>query len=683
MRIAYSKQLYLILPLLTFAWGVESQAASGSNPSESARHWAFIPPERPDLPKVEQTGWVRNPIDRFILARLEEREMQPSRQADPVTLLRRLSLDLRGLPPTPEEVDAFLQNPTDQTYEVFVERYLASPHYGERWGRHWLDLARYADSNGYSIDGPRSIWPYRDWVIEAFNDDMPFDEFTIKQLAGDLLPDATLQDRVATGFHRNTQINQEGGIDKEQYRVESIVDRVSTTGTVWLGLTVACAQCHNHKFDPIKQEEFYEMFAFFNSDDEPNMDVASESELAERDRIQKEIDRLEQRLKKEVEKGDPEYQELEGEIARLRSELPRIPTTMVLRRREEPRTTHLHIKGDFTRKGKVVQPGVPDVLHALPQNPSAGELRTRYDLAQWMVDPSNPLTSRVTVNRIWQRYFGKGLVPTENDFGTEGVEPSHPELLDWLATEFLRQGWSMKAMHRLIVNSATYRQSSDAASAVMEKDPANKWLERQNRLRLEAEIVRDVGLAASGLLIPEIGGPSVHPPQPEGVMKLGQVQRSWKADTDEDRYRRGMYTFFWRATPHPSLKVFDAPDANSACTRRIRSNTPLQALTLLNDEAYFEMAQGLARRVVQAEPDDRTRLNRAFRLCLARAPDQEELGRLHELLEQQRGSLKENPKDVRALVGETPLKGVPAWEQAAWTVVARVLLNLDETITRE
>jgi hypothetical protein len=684
----------------------------GAQAPADERHWSFVPPVRAPEPVVRHAAWPRNAIDRFILARLEAENISPAPEADRPTLLRRLKLDLLGLPPTVEETDAFLADSRPDAYERAVDRFLASPHFGERWGRLWLDAARYADSNGYSIDAPRSMWPYRDWVIDALNRDLPFDQFTIEQLAGDLLPNATVAQRIATGFHRNTQINQEGGIDKEQFRIESLYDRVGTTGTVWLGLTIACAQCHDHKFDPLAQKDFYRMMAFFNDSDEPSLELASPEVLQERQRVRRDVAAKEAELAAYVKqhddalseweadltdearaalsadaqaslnieaskrtakqraaladaflREDAEYRRRSKEIAVLKRKEPQIDAALVLARAAKPRPTHLFIKGDFTRLGDLVSPGVPQVLP-----PLATPAPSRLDLARWLVAPENPLTARVTVNRIWQQYFGKGLVETENDFGTQGLPPSHPELLDWLATELHARKWSLKAIHRAIVTSAAYRQSSKARPELGIVDPNNRLLARQSRFRLDAELVRDAGLSASGLLSPKIGGPSVYPPQPEGVMGLGQVKRVWAADQGENRYRRGLYTFFYRATPHPALSVFDAADGINSCTRRNRSNTPLQALTLLNDGAFTEMAEALADRVLREAPaDDPARVSHAFRLCVARPPKPVELQRLLQLL-----------KDERAAGGEgeetSPL---------AWITVSRVLLNLDETITRE
>lgn len=717
-----------------------------------SNHWAFQPIQRPELPKVTRETWVRNPIDRFVLARLDKEKIQPSPEADRVTLIRRLSLDLIGLPPTIAEVEAFVNDTRPDAYERLVERLLASPHYGERWGRHWLDLARYADSNGYTIDGPRTIWKYRDWVINAFNRDLPFDQFVTEQLAGDLLPNATPDQRVATGFHRNTTINQEGGIDVEMFRVESIVDRVATTGTVFLGLTIGCCQCHDHKFDPISQREYYQFFAFLNNCDEPTLDLATKEQQKRRVELQQRIAGVEKGLKladiapagkikqwedkltgeaklnfpEDVQRilnladnsRDNKDRQLlsafylsanhvphivaglgdtrpfmtlananasiaRSAVDRYRAELRQaeaeITTTMVLKERAAPRVTNVMIQGDFTRKGVPVGPGTPSVLHELKE----AKTLNRLTLAQWLVDPANPLTARVTMNRIWQAYFGLGIVETENDFGTQGTPPSHPELLDWLASEFVKQKWSMKEMHRLIVTSATYRQASKHRPDLLTVDARNRLLARQNRIRLEAEIVRDVGLSASGLLSPKIGGPSVFPPQPDGVFRLTQVQRTWKSSDGEDRYRRGMYTYYWRSAAHPALSVFDAPDANGACTRRNRSNTPLQALTLLNDEAFFEMAQGLAVRILKESGSDSDRIRQAFRLCLSRLPSDREEAVVKRLLAQQRADFEKHPQDVKLVIPSKRADGIDGKEMAAWMSVSRALLNIDEFITRE
>ena len=666
-----------------------------------ARHWAFEPPQRSAQPKPGAEGGKpgtghrapgTNPIDAFILARLEQENLAPSPEADPATLIRRVSLDLTGLPPSPGEIDAFLaafSKKPDEAYRALVDRLLKSPHHGERWGRWWLDQARYADSNGYSIDAPRQIWKFRDWVIGALNADMPFDQFTIEQLAGDLLPGATESQKIATGFHRNTQINQEGGIDKEQFRVDSVFDRVATTGTVWLGLSVGCAQCHDHKFDPIAQKEYYRFFAFLNNQDEPVLKVFDPG--VDVTALTAEFKDTEARLKKMVaarygeitaweKEASPEFRRklsagIKKAIAKpadkrtladnlllfanivqpsdplrilsdrhkeLDTQLNQGTTTLVMKELAQPRKTTVFIKGDFTRPADEVTPGTLSVLHAF--DAPKDRLPDRLDLAKWIVNPRNPLTARVIMNRVWQQYFGRGIVETENDFGMQGTAPSHPELLDWLATEFVARKWSLREMHRLIVTSRTYRQSSAQRADLRERDPNNYLLARQTRLRLDAEVVRDVALKASGLLSEKIGGPPVYPPIPDGVMGVGQVKRTWTVSKGEDRYRRGLYTFVYRASPPPSLTVFDAPDGFSACTRRIRSNTPLQALTLMNDSGFFEFATALEKII------HKDGLETAFRRCTSRAPRPEEIAVLRKL------------DTLNA---------------------ARTLLNLDETVTRE
>jgi mono/diheme cytochrome c family protein len=702
------------------AWIDAGAPAPENEEPEKDIHWAFVAPQRPEPPTAQRAGWARNAIDSFVLARLEKEKITPAPEADRVTLLRRVSLDLTGLPPTPAEVAAFSADRSPDAYNKVVDRLLASPHFGERWARPWLDVARYADSNGYSIDAPRQIWKYRDWVVAALNRDQPYDQFVIEQLAGDLLPQPTVDQKVATGFNRNTQINQEGGIDPEQFRIEAVMDRVNTFGTAFLGLTIACAQCHDHKFDPISHKDYYSLFAFFNNTVEdghgkssPGGTIDFPHEVESPEGLQRELDETRAELERFLNtrgsavmawasqldtparvkfgatarealtkpweemtlahkralyavfpQAEPEFRTSNMKLLRLERREPKPVTTLVMSELPKPRETVVFIKGDFTRRGAVVTPATPGVLPPLKaENPN------RLNLARWLFDPANPLTARVIVNRVWQQYFGRGIVETENDFGTQGIAPTHPELLDWLATEFVAQKWSLKALHRLIVTSATYRQSSRVRPDLEVVDPINKLYARQSRLRLDAEIVRDVALAASGTLVPKLGGPPVFPPQPDGVMNLGQVKRAWTPNEGAERYRRGLYTHWWRATPHPALAVFDAADGFSACTRRIRSNTPLQALTLLNDRQFFEFAGALATRIQnEGGPSDATRIEYAFRLCVSRPPKPDEAERMIALLKQ-----LQSPAD-----GEPP-----AAVQEAWTTVARVLLNLDETITRE
>ncbi|MGC1273076.1 MAG: PSD1 and planctomycete cytochrome C domain-containing protein [Planctomycetaceae bacterium] len=849
-----------------------------------ADHWAYERDPNIAPPTTASEGWRRNPIDAFVLDRLQRAELPPSSPADRETLIRRVSLDLVGLLPSPEEVAAFVADDRPDAYERIVDRLLASPHYGERQARHWLDLARYADSNGYTIDSARTMWPYRDWVIDSFNANKPFDDFTIEQLAADLLPGPTTDQLVATGFQRNTPFNEEGGTDPEQFRVERTVDRTNTIGSVWLGLTVGCSQCHDHKFDAISQQEYYQLYAFSNSVDEPTLplptpaqqrDLATLADTIERlkaestaptateeevkallaaadeaathpwanltpSSVSAEVGstltilgdnsilatgdsvpttdvyhvhatlpagrvtaiRLEALTHESLPKGGPgragngnfvlsridatvagrpvgfqravadhsqeNYhvsQALEGDrskgwaittkegnqnvdrtaiftlsepietseetpieirltfahqpsyytlgrmrlsvsdaapafvglpiaiqrrltdasladsearrgelekalaekrhgrIAEVEAQRKRLQgeilKTLIIRSQSDPRKSHIHIRGDFLNLGEEVR---PDTFASLPPLDASSESATRLDLARWLVRDDHPLTPRVVVNRLWQRCFGRGLVETENDFGVQGSFPTHPKLLDWLAEEFVRSGWNYKHVHRLIVTSATYRQSSTWRDDAFAKDPRNELLARQNRLRVEAEILRDAALSASGLLCEELGGPGVFPPQPDEVFSFTQSQRKWVADEHGDRYRRGMYTFLWRQSQHPLMTTFDGPDAQTSCTRRNRSNTPLQALHLANDQVFVELAEGLADRVQTAPlADDTARLEHAFRLCLAREPTSEERETLLAMLHEQQ---EKHP-------------------ETAWLMIARTLLNLDEFVTRE
>jgi mono/diheme cytochrome c family protein len=564
-----------------------------------AAHWAFVKPKRPALPEVRNRAWVRNEIDYFVLARLEREGLNPSPAADRYTLARRVALDMTGLPPALEMVDEFVKDRRPDAYERLVDRLLASPHYGERWARMWLDLARYADTQGYEKDNRRTIWPYRDWVIRAFNSNMPFDQFTLKQLAGDLLPSPTEDDLIATGFHRNTMTNTEGGTDDEEFRDAAVKDRVAVTGQVWMGLTWGCAQCHSHKYDPLSHTEFYGLYAFFNQtedndqpDDRPVLQLSSGA------------------------------------------------STLILRELPEGRRriTRIHQRGNFLDPGPVVEPRTPSAFHPFP----ADAPRNRLGLAKWLVSAENPLTARVTVNRFWARLFGRGLVETEEDFGTQGNAPSHPELLDWLATEFMAKGWDVKALLRTIVTSATYRQNSATSPELQRRDPENRLLARGPRLRLEAEMVRDQALFASGLLSTKMYGPPVMPWQPEGVWQIVYSNDQWRTSQSEDRYRRSLYTFARRSAPYPSMINFDAPSGEVCTMRRIRTNTPLQALNSLNDPVLFEAAQYLALRVLDEAQTSRERAERLFRLVLIRPPERAEVERLLVLHKEAEAELLEN-----------------------------------------
>ncbi len=909
-------------------------------------HWAFSAPRRPPVPVVPDPTWGNNPIDALVLARLDREGLKPSPEADRVTLLRRLSLDLIGLPPTPAEVDAFLADRSPDAYRKQVERLLASAHYGERWARHWLDGARYADSDGYEKDKPRFVWAYRDWVINALNRDLPYDRFIIEQVAGDLLPNATQDQLIATGFLRNSMINEEGGVDPEQFRMEALFDRMDALGKSVLGLSIGCAQCHNHKYDPLTQEEYYRLFAFLNDTHEGNITVYTPAEQMRRSEILRQIRNIESDLKhrtpdwkkqmarweESVRKDQPDWQvvrpvvediepsgekylpQADGSIlaqgyaptkhrfkmiihtdlptitafrlelltdpnlprggpgrsikgtaaltefevdvtppdksakpmrvkfARATSdvELPETPleaifsdktdkkrvtgpasfaidgkdttawgidigpgrrnqdrkavftagkpianpkgtvlavslnmrhggwnsddnqncnlgrfrlavtsapdavadplprrvrdflaipadrrspaqesaifsywrttvadwkeanqrieqlwqqhpegtTQLVVLAREQHRMTHVLTRGDFLKPGKAVTPGVPAFLHPLAEKEPAN----RLSLARWLTDRASPTTARALVNRVWQSYFGTGLVRTSEDLGTQGEPPSHSELLDFLAVEFMDQGWSLKTLHRLIVTSATYRQSSRRTPELEQRDPDNRLLARGPRFRVEAEVVRDIALAASGLLNPKIGGPSVHPDAPAFLFlpPASYGPKVWMEEGGQDRYRRALYTFRFRSVPYPALQIFDAPNADFACTRRVRSNTPLQALTTLNEPVFLDCARALALKTVQtAGPNDRQRLRYAFRRCLARTPTEKEARILLELLQQQTDRFRDGSHDPWELAAGDPKQppklpeGVTPAQLAGWTAVARVLLNLDETISKE
>ncbi len=571
------------------------------------RHWAFEAPVRPDPPATTGWGWVRNSIDQFVLARLEPEGLRPSPEADRRTLIRRLSLDITGLPPSPEEADAFVEDDSVDAYENLVNRLLASPAYGERWARVWLDLARYADSMGYEKDSLRTIWPYRDWVTKALNDNLSFGRFTILQMAGDLLPEPSQDNLVATGFHRNTMTNTEGGTDDEEFRDAAVKDRVATTGQVWMGITWGCAQCHTHKYDPVSHKEYYALYAFFNdtadadkNDDSPTLEIA------------------------------------EGVSTPVLAKLPD----------DQLRETFVHLQGNFMNRGERVEPATPAAFHPFPTSlPS-----DRLGLATWLVSEENPLTARVAVNRIWARLFGVGIVSTEEDFGTQGAPPTHPQLLDWLATEFMRRDWNIKAMIRMIVQSATYRQRSDISAELHQRDPGNTLLARGARFRLPAETVRDQALAASGLLSRKVGGPPVMPWQPAGIWEVVYSSIQWKTSLGQDRYRRALYTLWRRTSPYPSMTTFDAPSGETCTIRRIRTNTPLQALVTLNDPTLMEAAQHLAARAAaEAGPTDESIVKRLVRLVLAREPTIAEQERLLGLRRQAAEELARTPENAAKL----------------------------------
>ena len=718
--------------------------------------WSLRPVEGPTPPQVARADWPRGTLDRFVLARLEEQGLSPSEEASRETLLRRVTLDLTGLPPTLEEIDAFLADKSDDAYEKVVERLLASPHYGERMAIDWLDAARFADTHGYHVDSQREMWRWRDWVIDAFNRNMPFDQFTIEQLAGDLLPEPTESSRIASGFNRNHGINFEGGAFAEEFRVEYVVDRVHTTATIFMGLTLKCARCHDHKFDPLSQREYYRFFAFFNSVPERGIDGAignavplirfpsseqqtkltnfSDKLAAKQKNInayqndaveraeawaqsqkatlraqnksekntaleaivlidqEQRTDEQKQKLRDHFLSQDKTYQELKAATEQAERDRDnfenRIPSTMVMRDSATMRNTYLLERGLFDQPAEQVTAGIPAAFPPLPADAPGN----RLSLARWLVAGNHPLTARVTVNRFWQALFGTGIVKTAENFGSQGDLPSHGALLDWLADRFVRSGWNVKDLMRLLVTSATYRQSSYLTDDIFQRDPENRLLARGPRFRLQAEMIRDASLSAGGLLVRSIGGASVRPYQPDGLweevafgIKTYGAQE-YKQDHGDALYRRSMYTFWKRSCPPPSLVTFDAPDRETCTVRRERTNTPLQALVLLNDPIYVEAARGLAQRTIQkGGQSDRDRMHFAFRIVTGRRPTVAESAVLLDELQEQIKAFASDPQTAQRLlaVGDSITDDKLKTEAlAAGTMVARLLLNLDESITK-
>ncbi|MEM7369649.1 MAG: PSD1 and planctomycete cytochrome C domain-containing protein [Bacteroidota bacterium] len=705
-------------------------------------HWSFIPPQKAHLPKVQQQEWVHNPVDQYILARLEREGLSPSPEADKRTLIRRLSFDLRGLPPSPEEVEAFVQNPDPGAYENIVNQFLASSAYGERWCWEWLDIARYSDTNGFQGDPTRSMWPWRDWVIQAINDNMAYDRFTVLQLAGDLLPDASVDDILPTGFNRNHMYNGEGGRIPEETRVDNVFDRVETLGTVWLGLTVGCSRCHDHKFDPISQKEYYQFFDYFNQTSEegigyhgrvaPILDLSDSIQQAELAALQTWVDEKAQalsahethlfphkegespadspnanelsgddlyalrippdrrnpyflRLLREAhEDKDPVYvqklNELSQAITKRDNEASQHIQVMVMDNIEEERPSFILTKGSYNQPETQVHRNVPEVLPPLPE----GIDNNRLALAMWLVDREHPLTARVTVNRFWQSIFGTGLVKTSDDFGIQGQKPSHPQLLDWLAVEFMENGWDVKALHKQIVMSATYRQSSILRPGLREKDPDNRLLARAPRHRLPSWMIRDQALAISGLLVDSIGGPSVKPYQPPGIWEEATFGfKTYEQDHGSNLYRKTLYTF-WRRIVGPTM-LFDNAARQTCSVTPSRTNTPLHALTTLNDITYVEAARVLAERIMKAKVEDPERLSLAFHLATSRFPKTEEMNIMTQSLEKLRLAYQQTSAAEELLaVGEMPRDmNLNAGEHAAFTGVCSMILNLDETITKQ
>jgi Protein of unknown function (DUF1549)/Protein of unknown function (DUF1553)/Planctomycete cytochrome C len=710
--------------------------------AEYQRHWAFVVPQRPPLPGVKNQAWVRNPIDRFLLARMEKEGLQPSPEADRYTLARRLAIDLTGLPPTMAMADRFVNDKSPDAYEKYVDQLLNMPAYGERWAHVWLDLARYADSNGYATDSERSIWKYRDWVIDAINKNLPYDQFTIEQIAGDMLPKPAQDQILATAFHRNTLTNDEGGTSDEEFRVVAVVDRVNTTMQVWMGMTLACAQCHDHKYDPISQEEYFRMYAIFNqtedsdkSDNSPNLVLITPDEKKKKSELEDKIAGLEKTLlspnpqydqaqekweqeKKAIEKAPAAVKKILAIDAKKRSEAQKLEIAKYYRStlpelkkvaeeitasrklanairgvatpimKELPegkkRVTKIHVRGNFLDQSKEVRPGVPALFHSLPKDQPAN----RLTLAKWLMSPDNSLTARVAVNRYWEQLFGLALMESPDDFGIRGKMPTHPELLDWLAVEFADDlRWDVKKLLKLIVTSAAYRQVSTVSPILLERDPENRYLARGPRFRSSAEVIRDQSLYVAGLLSPKMYGSPVRPPRPRlNLSAAFGPTTDWETSSGDDKYRRALYTQWRRTTPYPSMTTFDAPARNVCTVSRPRTNTPLQALVTLNDPVYVEAAQALGRRIVKdGGPTLEAKLQYGFRLCLTRPAREVEIKRLVELYTKAQQEYTKNPKLATQMatdpLGPLPV-GLQAPEMAAWTVVCNVLLNLDEMFAK-
>jgi hypothetical protein len=661
-------------------------------------HWSFVLPVRPNPVAVEDDNFSRSDIDRFVLQLLHSKGLTPAPQADPYTLIRRVYLALTGLPPTPEVADAFAANASAETFEAIVDELLQSPKFGEHWATMWLDLARYADTKGYEKDQPRNIWRYRDWVIEALNNDMHFDQFTAEQIAGDLFEGATTEQILATAFHRNTMTNDEGGTDNEEFRIAAVKDRADTTIQVWMGLTMGCAKCHSHKYDPISQHEYYRFMAFFNqtedadrSDDKPRIATPTAEQKHQQLKLTSKLEELRTAQKKQTEENadrkPPEpssvpakqIADTERKLEELKKSITETPIMRELPA-DKRRETVVHVRGNFLDHGDKVDAAFPAAFGAFTDNGGA----SRLDVATWLVSQDNPLTARVTVNRVWSQFFGKGIVETEEDFGTQGMPPSHPELLDWLAVEFRdTHQWSLKQLCKSIVMSATYQQSAAVTDASRKLDPQNRWLSRGPRFRLSAESIRDQALAVSGLLSEKIGGPSVMPPQPDGLWRTTYSKLKWQTPTGEDRYRRGLYTFLRRTSPYPSMITFDSTSREVCQIRRIRTNTPLQALVTLNDPVYVEAAGALAKQVLAFETS--AGLQAMFRQALIRPASDNEVSKLSRLFDESQAEFQADSSAAIDLLQAAGLNVSPEEQSitlATLTVVAGVILNLDETLMR-
>ena len=632
-------------------------------------HWAYIKPDPTLAPPAIQSDWIQNPIDQFVLQKLKSEELSPSLNAEKGTLLRRLYLDLTGIPPSIDELNAFLLDESDDAYESIVDKLLTSPHFGEKWAALWLDLARYADSQGYQKDMIRpDIWRYRDWVIDALNADMPFDQFTIEQLAGDLLPDPTDNQLLATAFHRNTMTNDEGGTDDEEFRVAAVIDRVNTTFEIWQASTIACVQCHSHPYDPFQHEEYYELYSFFNNtadrdltNEYPVRFLASPNQHTR----QKELTKLIETFRTNADTVSSAYADAIRAFASIKA--GPVPIMQELPS-DSSRSSFVFERGNWLVHGQEVKPGVPDFMHSMNSETDVN----RLDLAHWLISPENPLTSRVMVNRFWEQIFGIGLVETTEDFGTQGAAPSHPDLLDWLAVQF-QDEWSIKSVLKTMVMSNTYRQTSNSSAILTEKDPYNRLLARGPRLRLSSEQIRDQALSASGLLSPTVYGPSVMPYQPDGVWNVIRHTSQWTQSEGENQYRRALYTFWRRVSPYPSMELFDSPSRELCTSRRVRTNTPLQALVMMNDPVYAEAARHLAKRLTHPQGQKISdRISRGYKILTMKDIDPQRLKELIAFYDRSKAELS----------NETLQPSGDTIEFQALTQIASVLLNLDEVIMK-
>ena len=639
--------------------------------AEWKQHWAFIPPRKAELPEVNDRSWPANDIDYFVLHKLEAQGMKPSGLAEREKMIRRISFDLTGLPPTPDEIDAFIDDPAPDAFEKVINRLLDSQAYAERMASEWMDLARYADTHGYQDDFERLMWPWRDWVIHTYENNMPYDQFVKWQLAGDLFPEASLEQIIATGFNRNHKITAEGGVIDEEYRVEYVADRTHTFGTAFLGLTMECARCHDHKYDPISQKDYYSLFSFFNTIPEKGLvDEINRNAAAVPDPY---ITITDEEIK---------------EIVRFINNKDSLPTIklMVMREMENPRQSFVLQRGAYDQPGEAVEATTPAAI--LPLN--TPRRNTRLELAEWLFDENNPLTARVAVNRLWQQLFGTGIVSTSFDFGNQGALPSHPELLDHLAMKFRELNWDTKAMLKYIASSATYQQSAKTSEAVRLRDPENRWLSRAPRRRLRAEMIRDQALKASGLLNEEVGGPSVKPYQPAGIWEEttgggGGSTAKYIQDTGSKLYRKSLYTFWKRTVPPPSMMAFDAASRDLCTVKRQETNTPLQALVLLNDPQLLEASRMLAHRALgYSAQGPEGKIAYLFRLLTSRMPDEGELRLLLKYFEGEKERFSNSPEAAAQYlsIGEYFLQNEASKpELAAYTLVANTILNLDEAIT--